>query len=64
MSEDIASVLILAAAQKQHVLDDPTVLTKNVVPDNIENYNRDQQRLIDLCAALDESQKDNSDYAS
>jgi hypothetical protein len=64
MSEEIASVLILTAAQKQQVLDDPTVLTKNVVPDHIENYKRDQQRLIDLRAELDESQKDNSDYAS
>jgi hypothetical protein len=43
MSEEIASVLILTAAQKQQVLDDPTVLTKNVVPDHIENYKRDQQ---------------------
>jgi hypothetical protein len=43
MSEEIASILILTAAQKQQVLDDPTVLTKNVVPDHIENYKRDQQ---------------------
>jgi uncharacterized protein YlxW (UPF0749 family) len=64
MSEEIPSVLILTAAQKQQVVDDPTVLTKNVVPDHIENYKRDQQRLIDLHAELDESQKDNSDYAS
>jgi hypothetical protein len=64
MSEEITSVLILTAAQKQQVLDDPTVLTKNVVPDHIENYKWDQQRLIDLRAELDESQKDNSDYAS
>jgi hypothetical protein len=64
MSKEIASILILTAAQKQQVLDDPTVLTKNVVPDHIENYKWDQQRLIDLRAELDESQKDNSDYAS
>jgi hypothetical protein len=64
MSEEIASVLILTAAQQQQVLDDPTVLTKNVIPDHIENFKRDQQRLIDLHAKLDESEKDNSDYAS
>jgi hypothetical protein len=46
------------------VLDNPTVLTKDIVPDHIENSKRDQQRLIDLRAELDESQKDNSDYAS
>jgi hypothetical protein len=42
-SEEIASVLILTAAQKQLVLDDPTVLTKNIVPDYVANYKRDQQ---------------------
>jgi hypothetical protein len=64
MTEEIASVLILTAAQKQQVLDDPTVLTKNIIPDHVENYKRDQQRLTDLHAELAEAQKDNSDYAS
>jgi hypothetical protein len=36
-SEEIASVLILTTAQKQQVLDDPTVLTKNIVPDYVAN---------------------------
>jgi hypothetical protein len=63
-SEEIASVLILTAAQKQQVLDDPTVLTKNIVPDHVANYKWDQQRLIDLRTELEESQKDNSDYAN
>jgi predicted metalloendopeptidase len=63
-SEEIASVLILTAAQKQQVLDDPTVLTKNIVPDHAANYKQDQQRLIDLRTELEESQKDNSDYAN
>jgi hypothetical protein len=64
MSEEITSVLILTAAQKQQVLDDPTLLTKNVVLDHIKNYKRDQQLLIDLHAELEESQKDNWNYAS
>jgi hypothetical protein len=63
-SEEIASVLILTAAQTQLVLDDPTVLTKNIIPDYIANYKGDQQRLIDLHTKLEESQKDNSDYAN
>jgi hypothetical protein len=63
-SEVIASVLILTAAQKQQVLDDRTVLTKNIVPDHVANYKRDQQRLTDLHTELEESQKDNSDYAN
>jgi hypothetical protein len=46
------------------VLDDPTILTKNIVPDHVANYKRDQQRLIDLHTELEESQKDNSDYAN
>jgi hypothetical protein len=62
--EEIASVLILTAAQKQQVLDDPMVLTKNIVPDYVANYKWDQQQLIDLCTELEESQKDNSDYAN
>jgi hypothetical protein len=37
-SEEITSVLILTTAQKQQVLDDPMVLTKNIVPDHIANY--------------------------
>jgi hypothetical protein len=37
-SEEIASVLILTAAQKQQVLDDPMVLTKNIVLDHVANY--------------------------
>jgi hypothetical protein len=40
-SEEIASVLILTAAQKQQVLDNPIVLTKNIVPDHIGNYKWD-----------------------
>jgi hypothetical protein len=50
--------------KKQQVLNDPTLLTKNIVPDQVENYKRDQQILIDLHAELEESQKHNSDYAS
>jgi hypothetical protein len=64
MSEEIASILILTAAQKQQVLNNPTVLSKNVIPDHVENYKWDQQLLIDLHAELAESQKDSSDYAS
>jgi hypothetical protein len=63
-SEEIASVLILTAAQKQQVLDNPTVLTKNIVPDYVANYKGDQQQLIDLHTELEESQKDNLDYAN
>jgi hypothetical protein len=50
--------------KEQQVLNDPTLLTKNIVPDQVENYKRDQQILIDLHAELEESQKHNSDYAS
>jgi hypothetical protein len=64
MSEEIASILILTAAQKQQVLDNPTLLSKNIIPDHVKNYKRDQQLLIDLYAELVESYKDNSDYAS
>jgi hypothetical protein len=64
VSKEIASILILTAAQKQQVLDDPTVLTKNIVPDYVANYKQDQQWLIDLHTELEESQKDNSDYAN
>jgi hypothetical protein len=42
-SDEIASVLILTTAQKQLVLDDPMVLTKNIVPDHVANYKWDQQ---------------------
>jgi hypothetical protein len=63
-SKEIASVLILTAAQKQQVLNDPMVLTKNIILDHVENYKWDQQQLTDLHAKLAESQKDNSDYAS
>jgi hypothetical protein len=64
MSKEIASILILTAAQKQQVPDNPTLLSKNVIPDHVENYKQDQQLLINLHAELAESQKDNSDYAS
>jgi hypothetical protein len=64
MSEEIVSILIPTAAQKQQVLNNPTVLSKNVIPEHVENCIWDQQLLIDLCAKLAESQKDNSDYAS
>jgi hypothetical protein len=64
ISEELASILILTAAQKQLVLDDLMVLTKNIVPDHIANYKQDQQRLIDLHTKLEESQKYNSDYAN
>jgi hypothetical protein len=63
MSKEIASVLILTVGQKQQVLDDTTILNKNVIPDYVENYKWDQQLLIDLHAERAESQKDNSDYA-
>jgi hypothetical protein len=43
MSKEITSILILTTTQKQQVLDDPTVLTKNIIPDHIENYKWDQQ---------------------
>jgi hypothetical protein len=46
------------------VLDDPTVLTKSIIPDYVENYKWDQQQLTDLCTEVAEAQKDNSDYAS
>jgi hypothetical protein len=42
-SEEIASVLILTTAQKPQVLDNPMVLTKNIVPDYVANYKQDQQ---------------------
>jgi hypothetical protein len=64
MSEEIASILILTAAQQQQLLDDPTLLNKNIIPDQGENYKQDQQLLIDLHTKLEESQKHNSDYAS
>jgi hypothetical protein len=38
MSEEITSILILTAAQKQYMLDNPTVLNKNIIPDYVENY--------------------------
>jgi hypothetical protein len=50
--------------KEQQVLNDPTLLTKNIVPDQVENYKWDQQILIDLHAEREESQKHNSDYAS
>jgi hypothetical protein len=62
ISKEIASVLILTTAQKQHVLDDPIVLTKNIIPDYVANYKWDQQQLIDLHTEPEQSQKDNSDY--
>jgi hypothetical protein len=63
-SKEIASILILTTAQKQQVLDHPMVLTKNIIPDYVANYKLDQQQLIDLHTELEESQKDNSDYAN
>jgi hypothetical protein len=41
MSEEIASILILTTAQKQQVLNDPTLLIKNIIPDQVENYKQD-----------------------
>jgi hypothetical protein len=41
--KEIASILILTTAQKQQVLDDPIVLTKNIIPDHVANYKWDQQ---------------------
>jgi hypothetical protein len=35
---EIASVLILTAAEKQQVLNNPKVLTKNIIADHVENY--------------------------
>jgi septal ring factor EnvC (AmiA/AmiB activator) len=64
MSEEIASILILTATQKQEVLNDPTVLSRNFIPHHVKTYKQNQQLLIDLHAKLAESQKDNSDYAS
>jgi hypothetical protein len=64
MSKEIASMVILSAAQKQQVLNEPTVLSKNVVSDHAENCKSDHQLLIDICAELAASQKDNADYAS
>jgi hypothetical protein len=43
ISKEIASILILTAAEKQQVLHDPTVLTKNIIPDYVEKYKQDQQ---------------------
>jgi uncharacterized coiled-coil protein SlyX len=63
-SEEIASILILTTAQKQQVLDNPMVLTKNIIPDHVANYKWDQKQLTNLCAKLEESQKDNSHYAN
>jgi hypothetical protein len=40
-SEEIARVLNLNAASKQQVLDDPMVLTKNIVPHHVANYKWD-----------------------
>jgi hypothetical protein len=42
-SKEIASILILTAAQKQQVLDNPMVLTKDIAPDYVANYKWDQQ---------------------
>jgi hypothetical protein len=64
MSEEIASILILTATQEQQLLDDPTVLSKNVIPDYVKNYKWDQQLLIDVHMEVAESQKDDSDYTS
>jgi hypothetical protein len=41
MSEETASILILTAAQKQQVLNDPTLVTKNVIIEQVENYKWD-----------------------
>lgn len=40
ISEEIASVLILNAAQKQQVLDDPSQLTNiaNILEDKVDDY--------------------------
>jgi hypothetical protein len=38
ISEEIASILILTAAQKHQILNDPTLVTKDVIPDDLENY--------------------------
>jgi hypothetical protein len=38
ISKEIASILILTTAQKQQMLNNPTVLTKNIIPDHVENY--------------------------
>jgi hypothetical protein len=49
------------------VLKDPSQLAnliENIIPDRAETYKCDQQLSINLCAELEESQKDNSDYAS
>jgi hypothetical protein len=41
MSKEIASILILTAAEKQQVLDYLTILTKNIIPDHVESYKGD-----------------------
>jgi hypothetical protein len=46
------------------VLNDLTLLTKNIVPDQVEQYKWDEQLLINLHAELEESQKENLAYAS
>jgi hypothetical protein len=53
-SEEIASILILTAAQKQQVINDPIVPTKNIIPDYIENYKQDQEWETSHCFLMDD----------
>jgi hypothetical protein len=43
MTEEIASVLILTATQKQQVLNDPSQLSNlaDILPDQVDKYKRD-----------------------
>jgi hypothetical protein len=43
MSKEIDNVLILTAAQQQQVLNDLTLLTRNIIPDQVKQYKWDQQ---------------------
>jgi hypothetical protein len=62
MSKEIASFLILNAAQKHQVVGNPSQLTNitSIITDKVKEYKCNQQLLIDLRAELEESRKDNS----
>jgi hypothetical protein len=67
MSKEITTILILTAAQKQQMLNNPTQLSnliKNILWYHIEYYKHNQQLLIDLHTERMESAKDQSEYAS
>jgi hypothetical protein len=59
-NEEITSILLLNATQAKEALKDPAKVVD--LPDSIKDYQCEMQLLIDLCAKVKESRKDNFNY--